>query len=79
MRVLETEVELTQARELMMRSIFTMHPLWKMMPPDLEEAQSLFKYLIAESHKHQLSIGLYVDGKLAAIVLGFPVSRYLAL
>ena len=79
MKVLETEVELAEARQLAVKSILALHPLFKVMPPDLQEIDDYFKYMIAESSRCKLAWGYYADGKMVAFLFCYPMKEYLRL
>ena len=72
MRNLRTETELAEARRLTIKSIYALHPYYRAMPPDLEEANALLQYMITQSSRHNLAWGYYVDGKMVAFLMSFP-------
>lgn len=49
------------------------------MPPDIDEVNAYLPYMIAESSRHKLSLGYYVDGKLVCFMGLYPVGEYLRL
>ena len=79
MKILSTEDELTEALHLTVKSVYAMHPLYKILPPHPEEVTTLLKYMITESNRHQTAWGYYVGGKMVGFVLSFPAREYLRL
>ena len=79
MKVLQTEAELAEARRLAVKSVMALHPLCKVMPPDEQEINDHFKYMITESSRYNLAWGYYVDGRMVAFAFSYPMKEYLRL
>lgn len=72
MKVLHTQAELLEARHLAIKSIFTLHPLCRVLPPDEEEMDKYFEYMIKESNRYKMAWGYYNGDKMVAFVFSFP-------